>query len=387
MLHRTQVAPDQLEMKSTWKSKISALKLQVQNGVSCSCQSRIEAYFWVQTVSGRPQPRPRCRGCSVGTAGSRRQLCCADTRVRGRARGGPGEVRQGCAAPRVGIGARACGRGDAGRGGRKRQGTERTWSPAAVAGCCRRLPALPPSPRGLSRTGACEAWRGGGGGPPAPRPPPAGSWRELFRAGTVGSAAAGPGAGAAVAGGGAGSAPLPAALGRGGGRRPGRSPRCQLAPGGPRRPLPGHPLFISLRRGKHRRGRACSRRSPPAPRPFPRGAAPGAAGPAPERAASRWPPALCALPAGPVCSPSGYKKADDEMSGATSSADLDEAPARTIYLNQPQQSKFRDNWVRYGANPASPLPGGSPHTPLPWARGALVPHPVCCPCPELVSTQ
>ncbi|KAM9282913.1 phospholipid-transporting ATPase IB [Cariama cristata] len=33
------------------------------------------------------------------------------------------------------------------------------------------------------------------------------------------------------------------------------------------------------------------------------------------------------------------------MSGATSSADLDEAPARTIYLNQPQQSKFRDNWV------------------------------------------
>ncbi|NXK47435.1 AT8A2 ATPase, partial [Chauna torquata] len=49
--------------------------------------------------------------------------------------------------------------------------------------------------------------------------------------------------------------------------------------------------------------------------------------------------------AGPVCSPAGYKKADDEMSGATSSADLDEAPARTIYVNQPQQSKFRDNWV------------------------------------------
>ncbi|XP_068869348.1 phospholipid-transporting ATPase IB isoform X7 [Aphelocoma coerulescens] len=49
--------------------------------------------------------------------------------------------------------------------------------------------------------------------------------------------------------------------------------------------------------------------------------------------------------AGPVCSTSGYKKADDEMSGATSAADLDEAPARTIYLNQPQQSKFRDNWV------------------------------------------
>uniref|UniRef100_A0A8C6ZJI4 Phospholipid-transporting ATPase n=1 Tax=Nothoprocta perdicaria TaxID=30464 RepID=A0A8C6ZJI4_NOTPE len=33
------------------------------------------------------------------------------------------------------------------------------------------------------------------------------------------------------------------------------------------------------------------------------------------------------------------------MSGATSSADLDEAPARTIYVNQPQQSKFRDNQV------------------------------------------
>uniref|UniRef100_A0A8C3QGG6 Phospholipid-transporting ATPase n=1 Tax=Cyanoderma ruficeps TaxID=181631 RepID=A0A8C3QGG6_9PASS len=33
------------------------------------------------------------------------------------------------------------------------------------------------------------------------------------------------------------------------------------------------------------------------------------------------------------------------MSGATSAADLDEAPARTIYLNQPQQTKFRDNWV------------------------------------------
>ncbi|NXB79400.1 AT8A2 ATPase, partial [Donacobius atricapilla] len=49
--------------------------------------------------------------------------------------------------------------------------------------------------------------------------------------------------------------------------------------------------------------------------------------------------------AGPGCSTSGYKKADDEMSGATSAADLDEAPARTIYLNQPQQSKFRDNWV------------------------------------------
>lgn len=61
------------------------------------------------------------------------------------------------------------------------------------------------------------------------------------------------------------------------------------------------------------------------------------------------------------------------MSGATSAADLDEAPARTIYLNQPQQSKFRDNWVRYGAVPASPFPGGSPHTPQPWAGRARVP--------------
>ncbi|XP_013928112.1 PREDICTED: phospholipid-transporting ATPase IB [Thamnophis sirtalis] len=48
---------------------------------------------------------------------------------------------------------------------------------------------------------------------------------------------------------------------------------------------------------------------------------------------------------GPICSNPGYKKADDEMSGATSSADQGEAAARTIYLNEPQQSKFRDNWV------------------------------------------
>uniref|UniRef100_A0A8D0BYH3 Phospholipid-transporting ATPase n=1 Tax=Salvator merianae TaxID=96440 RepID=A0A8D0BYH3_SALMN len=47
----------------------------------------------------------------------------------------------------------------------------------------------------------------------------------------------------------------------------------------------------------------------------------------------------------PICSSSGYKKADDEMSGATSSADQEEAAARTIYLNQPQQSKFHDNRV------------------------------------------
>uniref|UniRef100_A0A2D4KIG1 P-type ATPase N-terminal domain-containing protein n=1 Tax=Micrurus paraensis TaxID=1970185 RepID=A0A2D4KIG1_9SAUR len=33
------------------------------------------------------------------------------------------------------------------------------------------------------------------------------------------------------------------------------------------------------------------------------------------------------------------------MSGATSSADREEAAARTIYLNAPQQSKFHDNWV------------------------------------------
>uniref|UniRef100_A0A8C5J6W3 Phospholipid-transporting ATPase n=1 Tax=Junco hyemalis TaxID=40217 RepID=A0A8C5J6W3_JUNHY len=67
---------------------------------------------------------------------------------------------------------------------------------------------------------------------------------------------------------------------------------------------------------------------------------PGSAGRGPSLTACRR-----ALLAGPVCSTSGYKKADDEMSGATSAADLDEAPARTIYLNQPQQSKFRDNWV------------------------------------------
>uniref|UniRef100_A0A7M4F1U1 P-type ATPase N-terminal domain-containing protein n=1 Tax=Crocodylus porosus TaxID=8502 RepID=A0A7M4F1U1_CROPO len=47
----------------------------------------------------------------------------------------------------------------------------------------------------------------------------------------------------------------------------------------------------------------------------------------------------------PVCSPPGYCKADDEMSGAASSADLDEAAARTIHLNQPQPSKFHDNRV------------------------------------------
>ncbi|XP_069495994.1 phospholipid-transporting ATPase IB isoform X2 [Ambystoma mexicanum] len=49
---------------------------------------------------------------------------------------------------------------------------------------------------------------------------------------------------------------------------------------------------------------------------------------------------------GPVCSSSGYKKADDEMSGTTSSAGpaLD-GTARLIQLSQPQSSKFRDNRV------------------------------------------
>ncbi|KAM8977633.1 phospholipid-transporting ATPase IB [Pelodytes ibericus] len=48
---------------------------------------------------------------------------------------------------------------------------------------------------------------------------------------------------------------------------------------------------------------------------------------------------------GPVYTPSGYKKADDEMSGATSSADLGEASARVILINLPQTCKFRDNRV------------------------------------------
>ncbi|MGH0160409.1 UNVERIFIED_CONTAM: hypothetical protein FKN15_039313 [Acipenser sinensis] len=54
---------------------------------------------------------------------------------------------------------------------------------------------------------------------------------------------------------------------------------------------------------------------------------------------------------GPACSSSGYEKADDEMSGTTSQADLIDAAARTIYLNLPQQSKFCDNHVsttKYG---------------------------------------
>ncbi|XP_063285693.1 phospholipid-transporting ATPase IB isoform X2 [Pelobates fuscus] len=48
---------------------------------------------------------------------------------------------------------------------------------------------------------------------------------------------------------------------------------------------------------------------------------------------------------GPVYSSSGYKKADDEMSGATSSADLGDTATRIILLNLPQTCKFRDNRV------------------------------------------
>ncbi|XP_073651578.1 phospholipid-transporting ATPase IB-like [Tursiops truncatus] len=48
---------------------------------------------------------------------------------------------------------------------------------------------------------------------------------------------------------------------------------------------------------------------------------------------------------GPVRSSSGYKKADDEMSRATSVGDQLDAPARTIYLNQPHLNRFRDNRI------------------------------------------
>uniref|UniRef100_A0A8C4MY49 Phospholipid-transporting ATPase n=1 Tax=Equus asinus asinus TaxID=83772 RepID=A0A8C4MY49_EQUAS len=47
----------------------------------------------------------------------------------------------------------------------------------------------------------------------------------------------------------------------------------------------------------------------------------------------------------PVRPSSGYKKADDEMSRATSVGDQLEIPARTIYLNQPHLNKFRDNQI------------------------------------------
>uniref|UniRef100_A0A8C0LLW5 ATPase phospholipid transporting 8A2 n=1 Tax=Canis lupus dingo TaxID=286419 RepID=A0A8C0LLW5_CANLU len=39
------------------------------------------------------------------------------------------------------------------------------------------------------------------------------------------------------------------------------------------------------------------------------------------------------------------RKAEDEMSRATSVGDQLEAPARTIYLNQPHLNKFRDNQI------------------------------------------
>ncbi|XP_055737919.1 phospholipid-transporting ATPase IB isoform X2 [Salvelinus fontinalis] len=51
------------------------------------------------------------------------------------------------------------------------------------------------------------------------------------------------------------------------------------------------------------------------------------------------------------CSSAGYRKADDEMSGTTSQADPIDATARTILLNQPQNTKFCDNHVsttKYG---------------------------------------
>ncbi|XP_039601412.1 phospholipid-transporting ATPase IB isoform X2 [Polypterus senegalus] len=54
---------------------------------------------------------------------------------------------------------------------------------------------------------------------------------------------------------------------------------------------------------------------------------------------------------GPTCSSTGYEKAEDEMSGTTSQADLTDAAARTIYLNHAQQTKFCDNHVstaKYG---------------------------------------
>ncbi|KAJ8785657.1 hypothetical protein J1605_007254 [Eschrichtius robustus] len=74
--------------------------------------------------------------------------------------------------------------------------------------------------------------------------------------------------------------------------------------------------------------------------------------------------------AGPVRSSLGYKKADDEMSRATSVGDLLDAPARTIYLNQPHLNKFRDNQIRLA------LPGTElSHLPSPpEALSGLEPH-------------
>ncbi|KAB1267807.1 Phospholipid-transporting ATPase IB [Camelus dromedarius] len=48
---------------------------------------------------------------------------------------------------------------------------------------------------------------------------------------------------------------------------------------------------------------------------------------------------------GPVRPSSGYKKADDEMSRATSVGDQLDTPTRTIYLNQAHLNKFRDNQI------------------------------------------
>uniref|UniRef100_A0A8C7QRL4 Phospholipid-transporting ATPase n=1 Tax=Oncorhynchus mykiss TaxID=8022 RepID=A0A8C7QRL4_ONCMY len=62
------------------------------------------------------------------------------------------------------------------------------------------------------------------------------------------------------------------------------------------------------------------------------------------------PPTLSGC-ARPSCSSAGYHKADDEMSGTTSQADPTDATARTILLNQPQNTKFCDNHVsttKYG---------------------------------------
>uniref|UniRef100_A0A3Q3FTF0 Phospholipid-transporting ATPase n=1 Tax=Labrus bergylta TaxID=56723 RepID=A0A3Q3FTF0_9LABR len=53
----------------------------------------------------------------------------------------------------------------------------------------------------------------------------------------------------------------------------------------------------------------------------------------------------------PACSSTGYRKADDEMSGTTSQADPVDATARTVLLNRPQITKFCDNHVsttKYG---------------------------------------
>uniref|UniRef100_A0AAR2KUJ3 Phospholipid-transporting ATPase n=1 Tax=Pygocentrus nattereri TaxID=42514 RepID=A0AAR2KUJ3_PYGNA len=48
---------------------------------------------------------------------------------------------------------------------------------------------------------------------------------------------------------------------------------------------------------------------------------------------------------GPACSSTGYRKADDEMSGTTSQTEPIDATARTVLLNRPQNTKFCDNHV------------------------------------------